>query len=150
MFNRLFMNPTLPIKEIITLSLAGMTAASCIFDAPLNDEFYRTLWTSDEVPLGPFEVSSLTMEFLCNECISITATSSEGSLSEGKETRTIYGTYHHDGLTASLNGLAIEINGYTLTFIEAHRNNDVLFLIWQAEDIYYPFTTALQRVTARP
>ena len=144
------MKPTLHLKEIIAVSLAGMTAASCIYDSPQDDEFYRTLWTSDEVPLGPFEVSSLTLEFLCNECTSITATSSKDSLSGEKDTLTIYGTYHYDGLTAALNGLSIEINGYTLTFIEAHRNHDVLFLIWQAEDIYYPFTTALQRVTARP
>lgn len=144
------MHPTLPLKEIIALSLAGITAASCVFDAPQDDEFYKTLWTSDEVPLGPFEVSSLTMEFLCNECISITTTSPDNALSEEQDSQTIYGTYHYDRLTATFNGLAIEINGFTITFIEAHRNHDVLFLIWQAENIYYPFTTALQLVTARP
>ena len=42
---------------------AAFIFTSCIFDAP-GDRFYRTLWRSSEVPLGPFSVDKLTLEFL--------------------------------------------------------------------------------------
>ena len=58
----------------------------------------------------------------------------------------IHGRYASDKTTATLNNLQIEIDGYNVTFIETHMNGeDTLFLLWQVEDMLYPFTTALHR-----
>ena len=63
----------------LPLLAAAILAASCIYDRPEGDEFYRTLWTSDEALPAPLDVSSLTLEFLCNEGISVTTAGSSAS-----------------------------------------------------------------------
>ena len=58
----------------------------------------------------------------------------------------IRGKYASDKATATLNNLQIRVNGLTVTFIEAHMSSEeTLFLLWQVEDMLYPFTTALHR-----
>lgn len=123
---------------------AAFIFTSCIFDAP-GDRFYRTLWRSSEVPLGPFSVDKLTLEFLCGQSISIVAEDT----TSGTPVKTIrYGTYENDGETAVLEGLTISLQGREITFMEARRNGDTLFLIWRAEDSVYPFTTAMHRLSS--
>ena len=150
-----------PIQIGIHLSIplaAMLISTSCIYDAP-GDKFYRTLWYSEEIPLGPFDVTSLTMEFLCNECISIQTTNEHNSSGESltatdsksaPELTTIYGRYEPDGGTAVLVDLQIRLQNVNITFIEAHRSGDTLFLLWRIEDSLYPFTTALHRLSAYP
>jgi hypothetical protein len=135
---------------VAALLSSGILTTSCIFDSPCDDEFYSTLWESDEIPLGPFDVSSMTLEFLCNECVEIKTIGNS---------RTIYGTYAFDGMTATFNDLTLYLNmtdtegetipgDYTVTFLEAHRNGDTLFLLWRVENMLHPFTTALHRLPA--
>lgn len=115
---------------------------SCIYDAPPGDEFYRTLWKSEEVDLGPFEVSSLTLEFLCNDGVSI---------SLGYEL-TVYGTYSPEGMTTTLNDVSAYIcsdgEESSVRFIEATRDGDTLQLIWQSSDSSDPSTTTMHRLSA--
>ncbi len=123
---------------------AAFIFTSCIFDAP-GDRFYRTLWRSSEVPLGPFPVDKLTLEFLCGQSISIEAEDT----TSGIPVKTVrYGTYENDGETAVLEGLTISLQGREITFMEAHRNDDTLFLLWRVEDSVYPFTTAMHRLSS--
>ena len=136
---------------------AAIISTSCIFEKPPGDDFYRTMWKSDEIPLGPFEAKTLILEFLCYEAVRI-------QIDDGPD---LYGTYAPDGATTVLNNLRAyfspadghiltgddTINGttgegsITVTFIEAHRNGETLFLLWRVEDAVYPFTTTLYRLT---
>lgn len=81
---------------LFALFSAAMASTSCIYDAPRGDDFYRTLWKSDEVPLEQFDVNSLTLEFLCNDGVSI-------RLNKGI---TIFGTYQYDRSKATFTNLA--------------------------------------------
>lgn len=123
---------------------AAFIFTSCIFDAP-GDRFYRTLWRSSEVPLGPFSVDKLTLEFLCGQSISIEAEDTTSGIPV-KIVR--YGTYENDGETAVLEGLTISLQDREITFMEARRNGDTLFLLWRVEDSVYPFTTAMHRLSS--
>lgn len=120
------------------MSFILSTATSCIFDAP-NDKFYRTLWKSDEVPLGPFAVNELTLEFLCGQNISI---KTDANVLTG------YGTYESDGQTAVFHNLTLTLEDHTITFIDADKSGETLFLRWRIEDSVYPFTTAMHRLSA--
>ena len=145
-----FLSSSVTYGTVAALLASGILTTSCIFDSPCDDEFYRTLWKSDEIPLGPFDVSSMTLEFLCNECVEIKTIGNS---------RTIYGTYAFDGMTATFNDLTLYLNmtdtegetipgDYTITFLEAHRNGDTLVLLWRVENMLHPFTTALHRLPA--
>jgi hypothetical protein len=120
---------TLPIVA------AALTGTSCIFEAPA-DEFYRTIWISDEVPLGPFEVDELTLEFLCENYV---------SLKTDSDTIVNYGTYDSNEQTALFHGLTMEMEGLAITFVDAQLSGDTLFLRWRVENSVYPFTTAMRR-----
>ena len=110
-------------------------ASSCIYEAP-GDKFFRTLWNSSQVPLGPMDVDALTLEFICGEKV---------TLKDGDGTIIAHGTYSPDGNVAVLNELVAVVDGVTVSFVEAHRNGDTLFLLWRPEGMMYPFTTAMQR-----
>lgn len=177
----------------LTIIISCTVTVSCIYDTPRGDEFYRTLWKSDEVPLGPFDVSTLALEFLCNDGISVKTAGTAPDSGESDVSRTIYGTYACDGLTATFRDLTLylpmsagdgTISGgtaevgtindgtvsdgttdeglidgegttdegqttgdYTVTFIEAHRSGDTLFLLWRVDGMLYPFTTAMHRLS---
>jgi hypothetical protein len=124
---------------ICSAVIVSTIATSCIYDAP-GDNFYRTLWTAEEVHLGPFEVSSLTLEFLCDEEVSITITDRSRQI-----TRYNYGRYSPENMTAVFEGMSTSIQNLEVTFIEAHRDGDTLYLLWKIEDSAYQFTTTLQR-----
>ena len=120
---------------IVPLMAAALSFNSCIFEAP-GDEFYRTLWSSSEVPLGPLDVDELTLEFLCSNKVTI---------KDGNGTIIAYGSYDPDGRTAVFTDIVATIDDTTITFLEAHLDDDVLFLLWRPDDMLYPFTTALTR-----
>ncbi len=132
------------MKDLTTRFIAAMTFAaialgtsSCIYDAP-GDNFYRTLWKSSPEALGPFSTGALTVEFLCDNMVTI----KDGN-------RIIaYGNYTSDADVATFSGLHAVLEGYEITFIEAHRNGDTLFLLWRPDYMYYPFTTSLDRLSA--
>ena len=135
--------PKRSLSHLCTLIFTITTLTGCIYDAA-GDKFYRTLWKSSEVPLGPFDASTLTLEFLCNDMVSIKTTDS----TRKSGARQIYGTYHHNGTTAVLQDLEFTLNDRQITFIEAQRDGDILFLLWRVDGMMYPFTTALQRLSA--
>lgn len=126
------------VTAVVLGAMAVFCFSSCIFDGA-GDKFYRTLWESSEVPLGPFEVELLTLEFLCGESISIKM---------DRAGRTIYGTYETDGETAVFSNLSLEIENFTVTFIDASRSGETLFLRWRIENSVYPFTTAMHRLSS--
>lgn len=137
--------------------LIPMLATSCIFDAP-GDDFYRTLWKSEEVSRGPIEVSSISLEFQCNggalinlisfsdeSLDSIESPDSGQSVQAAKITRTITGTYFPDGSRVVFDRLSTVVQGNEVTFTEAHRSGDTLFLLWNIENSEAQFTTVLHR-----
>ena len=128
---------------LLPIMAAALALTSCIYDSTPGDEFYRTLWKSDEVPLGPFDASELTLEFLCNDGVTVKTTAA----STAKAGPSAFGTYSFDGATAVLSDLEIKYSSGTVTFLEAHRNGDTLFLLWRVEDMLYPFTTAMRRLS---
>lgn len=133
------MNSTIFSRSIIAILMtASLMSTSCIFDAP-GDKFYRTLWESDETPLGPFEVKEVTLEFLCENYI---------SLKTDATSRTSYGTYDFNDYTAVFQDLSLELRGHTITFIDAQLSGSTLFLRWRIDDSVYPFTTAMHRLTS--
>ena len=119
--------------------MAVFGLSSCIFDNDLNDRFYRTLWECTEVPLGPFQVDELELEFMCNGTVRLQSDALPAP---------IYGTYETDGQNAIFQNLMIEIEGYTVTFIDASVSGDTLFLRWRIENSVYPFTTPMHRLTS--
>ena len=122
------------ISGLIFLSLT-LGLSSCIYEAP-GDNFYRTLWSSSQIPLGPLSADSLTLEFLCGERVTI---------KDGCGIIIAHGTYSPDGNIAALEEVTAVINEVTIYFVEAHRNSDTLFLLWRPEGMMYPFTTAMER-----
>lgn len=126
------------VTAVVLGAMAVFGFSSCIFEGA-DDKFYRTLWESSEVPLGPFEVEQLTLEFFCGESISIKM---------DRAGRTIYGTYETDGETAVFSNLSLEIENFTVTFIDASRSGETLFLRWRIENSVYPFTTAMHRLSS--
>lgn len=121
------------------LMAVAFTSTSCIFESPYEDEFYRTLWESSEVPLGPFPIEGLTLEFLCGQNVSIQT---------GTDDMTIYGRYEYCQNTTVFQNLILESQGRTITFVDATRSGDILFLRWRIEDSVYPFTTPMHRLNA--
>lgn len=117
--------------------LAALGTTSCIYDAP-GDRFYRTLWKSTPEPLGSFQTGELTVEFLCDNKITI------------KDSGTIiaHGTYTSADYVATFSGLELFIDDVRITFIEAHRNGDTLFLLWRPDDRSDPYTVSLDRLSA--
>lgn len=151
---------------LLPIMAAALALTSCIYDRPPGDNFYRTLWKSDEVPLGPFDASELTLEFLCNDGVSI-------SLGDGPA---IYGTYSPDGSVSVLNNLCVSLRptadpedgvaenagaayddvasgtavakAIHVTFIEARRlSEDALLLIWQTAGYSNTSTTTMRRLS---
>ncbi len=151
---------------LLPIMAAALALSSCIYDRPPGDDFYRTLWKADDTTHGPFDASGLTLEFLCNDGVSI-------SLGDGP---TIYGTYSPDGSVSVLNDLTVSLrsaaapeDGFAesagaayddvasgtavakaihVTFIEAHRlSEDSLLLIWETAGYSNTSTTAMRRLS---
>ena len=106
----------------------------CVYLYTEYESYTKTKWTSDERPLGPIGVDQLVLSFESGGRVSITF----------DDNQMLEGGYEDDGSTATFSNLQVEIDGFTVTFIEAHlKSEETLFLLWQVEDILYPFTTAL-------
>ena len=119
------------------MAVFGMN--SCIFESDLNDRFCRTLWECTEVPLGPFQADELELEFMCGGTVRLQSDALPAP---------IYGPYETDGENAFFQNLTIEIEGHTVTFIDASVSSDTLFLRWRIENSVYPFTTPMHRHTS--
>ena len=118
------------------LIAAALCNTMCVYIEEETEQLAGTLWRSDEVPLGPLGVTTLTLEFFSNGDVVLNL--------EMEETQeNIIGHYDQDGLTATFSGVKASLRKVNVTFIEAHLNTNTLFLIWCVEDILYPFTTAL-------
>lgn len=128
-------HPHIRCSAIIPLMATAFSFTSCIFEAP-GDEFYRTMWNSSEVPLGPIDIDELTIEFLCGNRLTI---------KDGSGIIIAHGSYNPDGRVATFSELSTIIDDIQITFIEAHLNEDILFLLWRPEDMFYPYTTAFYR-----
>ena len=120
---------------------------SCIFDW-IGDKFHKTVWTCEDVGLGPYEISEITLEFYNDEKVSIKLTGMEYA-PEIPTVKTIRGTYSPDGDSAILEKLSTTYDNYKISFIKATLSGNTLFLIWQANDSEYPFTTGMRRVTGK-
>ena len=132
---------------------ATVLFSSCIFETG-RDRFFQTEWYSEEVPLGPFDVSTLTLEFLCDGVVTINTTgikpqADSAQIVDIPDNHSLTGKYHPDDDSAVLEGLSATFGTHTITFIEANRNGDIVFLLWRIEDSVYPFTTALRRVNRK-
>ena len=105
-----------------TCILAALILASCIYEAP-DDRFYRTLWESSDshIPFGP-----VTLEFLCGEKVSVSATGAIGS----------FGSYAPSGATATFTGLTLTSDTLTARLIQAHRQGDKLTLLLGIDGSY--------------
>lgn len=113
------------------------TSTMCVYTYPPEDMYTRSSWTSTERPLGPFDVGELTLIFEEEDQVTLVI----------DDTTVLHGSYDHDGTIATLTGLQTVIDEITVTFIELHMNgDDKVFLLWQAQRILNPFTTALHRV----
>lgn len=129
-------------KKLTAVALGVMAVFglnSCIFDNDINDRFYRTLWECTEVPLGPFQADELELEFMCGGTVRLQSDALPAP---------IYGTFETDGENAFFQNLTIEIEGYTVTFIDASVSGNTLFLRWRIENSVYPFTTPMHRLTS--
>ena len=176
-----------PSANLIAILLAAtlILTSSCIYDAP-NDRFYRTLWVCEEPPFNNAEAVStygleeggdnlsdggrLTVEFLCDGKVTVTATGAVGS----------YGSYDTYGTTAYFAGLelsyyigdsgtGIGTNNVTgsesgsdfgdgtgsnfnpgasrivIILEEAHRTDDLLLLSWHFAGSSVSYTTRMVR-----
>ena len=111
----------------------------CVYIEQEDELLSGTSWRSDETPLGPLGVSSLTLTFNDGGEVEVTL---------DMDRQIIKGHYDQDGNTVVFSGVKMTLNGVNVTFIEAHLNAaSTLFLLWRIEDILYPFTTALQPAT---
>ena len=122
------------LSGLIFLSLT-LGLSSCIYEAP-GDKFYRTLWHSSQISPDPLSTDALTLEFLCGERVTI---------KDGCGIIIAHGTYSPDGNVAALGEVTAVIDETTVSFVEAHRNGDTLFLLWRPDGMLTPFTTAMER-----
>lgn len=121
-------------RALSCLALAYIFEA-CVFN-PVEDEFKETIWTSDQFPLGPFDIATVNLEFLDGNTVIIY---------DGSYSVIAQGTYQTYGRDAILNNLSITVDNTHITFIEAHLSGGTLFLLWRPDTMLYPFTTALKR-----
>ena len=122
------------IRSFLLILIAGITCTMCVYLYTEYGSYTKNKWTSDERPLGPIGVYQLVLSFENGGRVSITF----------DDNQMLEGGYEEDGSTATFSNLQVEIDGLTVTFIEAHlKSEETLFLLWQVEDILYPFTTAL-------
>ena len=123
------------IRNLVLLPIAAVTCTMCVYLHTEYESYTNNKWTSDERPLGPMGVDQLVLSFERNGKVSVAL----------DDDQVLEGVYKDDGSIATFSNLQVEIDGLDVTFIEAHlKSEETLFLLWQVEDILYPFTTALR------
>jgi hypothetical protein len=127
------------LTAVVLGVMAVFGLSACIWEGDISDRFYSTLWECTEVPLGPFQADELELEFICDGTVRLQSDALPAPT---------YGTYETDGQNAIFQNLTIEIEGYTVTFIDASVSGDTLFLRWRIENSVYPFTTPMHRLTS--
>lgn len=137
------------VIRICLLLITTMTSTGCVLTKIENDIFHNTNWECTEIPLGPLGVEKLTMSFDKENIATIVLSMTVTEASAGTEippSVIVHGNYNVNSTTAALTGCSTTVDSRKITFIEVHHNsNDISFLLWQAEDILYPFTTTLHR-----
>ena len=120
-----------------TVILTALTMlCSCIYDTPKGDNFYRTLWTSDEFPYG-----QITLEFLCDNNVSIKGDQAVGS----------YGHYEIASGTALFDSLELMYDTgekVEITIDQAYRNGDTMQIIWHTTESSHSSTTTMTRLSS--
>ena len=130
-------NASLVILRSVLLLMITTMSTMCVYTYPLEDVYKRSTWTSTDRPLGPLDVEELTLRFEDGGRASIII----------DDILIVRGEYQDDGAVVTLNGMQTVFDGVSVTFIEVHMNggDDTVFLLWQVQRIFNPFTTALHR-----
>ena len=117
--------------------MVSTVSTMCIYTYPPRDVYKNSIWTSTDRPLGPFDVEELTLRFEDGGTVVIVI----------DDKLVLRGEYQDDGSVATLTGLQTVLEGITVTFIEIHMSggDETLFLLWQVQRVFDPFTTALHR-----
>lgn len=123
----------LALFRVISILAIGISASSCIYERPRGDEFYRTLWTSDE---QAFE--GITVEFLCDGGVSVMADTAAGSI----------GTYTFDGPTAIFHDLILRYGSVSVILEEGYRDGDLMTVTWHHADSQEARTVLMYRLSA--
>ena len=159
------------VSCVMNAVLSGLSAAGCLmvtsfcstmcmYTLPGEDVFTGTVWECDEVPLGPIDVQTLSLQFGKGGVWEIQMTLDEpeedNSVGVSRDTSnfgshgnvlTVCGHYQHNSAIAVFQNDAVVVDGRVVSFVEADWGDDqVLFLLWRVGDIMHPFTTALIRV----
>ena len=133
--------------RISIMLITTISSTACVITRIENDIFHKTTWECTEIPLGPLGVETLTMSFDKENIATIVLSMTVTEASAGTEippSVIVHGNYNVNSTTAALTGCSTTVDSRKITFIEVHHNSsEVSFLLWQAEDILYPFTTTL-------
>ena len=117
----------------------------CMYTFPGEDVFAASDWVSDDVPLGPLSVTSLSLDFYDDAKVQVELVSVIAP--DEVDVLILEGDYSHNDGTAIFDSISVTVDGLEVTFIEADWGNEVvLFLLWRVGDILHPFTTPLHRV----
>ena len=126
------------MTAVVLWIMAVFGLSSCIFEGA-GDKFYRTLWECTDAPLDTLEVGQIRLEFLCGNAV---------SLKTDTFPNIVYGTYEPDGEITRFQDLKMQINGVLITFTDASRSGDTLYLRWISEGSDTPLTTTMHRLSS--
>lgn len=127
------MNFSIPCRMTVVLCAVAVLVTSCIYEES-DDEFYRTLWKTEETPFGV-----MTLDFLCDKQIAIKA--SDAIFDD-------YGTYFPKGTTASFQDLFIIVGEQSYILDEATRDGDLLYLSWHPANSRTISVTLMHRLSS--
>lgn len=139
--------PGIGIFGFIAILAIGLSVSSCIYERPCGDEFYRTLWTTDEPGDEPtYEsadeavIEGLTVEFLCDGGVSVKPAAAAGSI----------GTYSFDGHTATFHNLSLRYGNISIILEEGYRSGDRMTVTWHHADSQEARTVLMHRLSEYP
>lgn len=128
------------IPFVLSVLVVFLSFTSCVYDA-YGDEFYRTLWVSEEMTAGE-SPAEITLEYLCGNSVCIKADGAAGS----------YGKYESDGTRSRFRDLSLtyDIGGTAVVVIieEATRNGDRLLLSWHNSKSRVAQFTSMKRLSS--
>lgn len=155
----------IPQTALAFLIASNFFLTSCIYERPRGDNFYRTLWESDDsysditddgtsgmsyngapgssdydvsgISNGDNMPPGLTIEFLCGGNISAKADGAVGS----------FGTYEADGMTATFLDLTLQFKGTSIILEEGYKDKDTMTVRWHYEGSLESHTTIMHRLS---